>query len=73
MHLLSTFRNTCTPPYSCDYLISQLCDSSAMHKICRASIHVHMNYQNGGKCDLCDFDCGMIVGARWGGLSISNF
>ena len=26
----------------------------------------------GKKCDLSDFDCGLIVGARQGGLSISE-
>ena len=33
--------------------------------------NIHSNHQNGEKCDLCDFDRGMIDGARWAGLSIS--
>ena len=28
--------------------------------------------QSKNKCDLCDFDCGMIVGARQGDWSISK-
>ena len=30
------------------------------------------NVRMGKKCDLSDFDCGMIVGARQAGLSISE-
>ena len=43
-------------------------------KSCRcgsgASVNVHINHQT-EKCDLSDFDCGKIVGARRAGLSIS--
>lgn len=44
-------------------------------KVCKygsaASANIHINHENRGKCDLCDFDHGMIVGARRAGLSIS--
>ena len=32
----------------------------------------HQMTEMGKKCDLSDFDCGMIIGARQGGLSISE-
>ena len=38
----------------------------------RGSAVVQTKCQNGKKCDLSDFDRGMIVGARQGGLSISE-
>lgn len=50
--------------YSCNYLIS-----SAAHEIMQ--IRAFTDRQHGGKCDLSDFDCGMIVGARRIGLSVS--
>jgi len=45
-------------------------------KCCRyrsgVSVNVHIKHQNGEKCDLSDFDCGMIVGAIRVGLRISE-
>lgn len=38
----------------------------------RVSVNVHIKYQNGKKCDLCDFNLGMVVDARWAGLRISS-
>lgn len=40
-----------------------------VHKIMQiqASVDVHR-----GKCDLCDFRRGMVVGDKWAGLSISE-
>ena len=47
-----------------------------MHKACRRGQEVQLffrpNVRMGKKCDLSDFDHGMIVGARQGGLSISE-
>ena len=44
-------------------------------KACRRGQEVQLffrpNVRMGKKCDLSDFDCGMIVGARQSGLSIS--
>ena len=45
-------------------------------KACRHGQKVQLlfrpNVRMGNKCDLNDFDCGMIVGARQDGLSISE-
>ena len=44
-------------------------------KTCRRGQEVQLffrpNVRMGKKCNLSDFDCGMIVGARKGGLSTS--
>ena len=45
-------------------------------KACRCGQEVQLffrsNVRIGKKCEASDFDCGMIVGARQGGLSISE-
>ena len=45
-------------------------------KACRHGLEVQLffgtNVRTGKKCDLSDFDSGMITGARQGGLSISE-
>ena len=45
-------------------------------KACRRGQEVHLfftpNFRMENKCDLIDFDSGMVVGARQGGLSISE-
>ena len=35
-------------------------------------INVHIKRQNGEKWDLSDYGCGLIVGPKWVGLSISE-
>lgn len=32
-------------------------------------VSVHITHQNGEKCDLSDFDYGIVVDDRWAGLS----
>lgn len=60
-------RNTRTSAHSCNY--------SSSRKSCRytsrASVNV-IKHKNGGKCDLSDFDHGMIVGVKQAGLSTSE-
>ena len=44
-----------------------------MHTIMQIQVRCsHQPSEWDRKCDLIDFDCGMIVGARQGGLSISE-
>lgn len=71
--MLTTVHTTLT--HVSDYLIKQLCSSSVVHKIMQiimpeASGNVHIGQQNGKKYDLCDRDCGLIVGASWVSISI---
>ena len=58
-----------TDPHPFEHSLS--CGNSAVHKIMEngqaAPGNVHINHQNGEKCD---FDSGVIVGARQTGLSI---
>lgn len=70
-----THWNTHIPTHLCNFLIGQLCSSSAVHKtmLIRASSFSYCSHQSsvwGKNCDLGDLDCGMIVGARQVGLSI---
>lgn len=37
-----------------------------------ALVTVYIQHQNKEKCNLSDFDQGMVVGDRWVGLSISG-
>lgn len=63
------YRNTYTPLYSSDYLINYvptvLCINPGQHLWVMFTSITRIET----KCDLCDFDCGMIVGARWAVLS----
>lgn len=58
-------RNTCTPIYSYNYLIRQMCGNSEMYKMFTSTCRM------GKMCDLNYFDCGMRVGASQVVLSIS--
>ena len=59
--------------------VHQLAKANIHNKGIKACIHgqevqlvFKPNVRTGKKCDLSDFDSGMIVGARQGGLSISE-
>lgn len=69
--------NTCTTAHLCSYPVSQSCGSSEAHHADTGQALQLMFTSNTSnirmkKCDLCDFNHGIVVDARWASLSISE-
>lgn len=70
-------RYACLTAPSDKYLMSQSHGSNSVHGVlCRHDrddvLKLKLSIRNGKKKgDLSDFECGVVVGARWAGLSIS--